>query len=205
METQRIPLFPLEVVLFPGMVLPLHIFESRYKLMIRRCLRTGEPFGIALIRGEEIVRVGCTASILRLVRQYDDGRMDILTVGRRRCRIAELFRDQPYLEADVGFLEESDEPATPASSQLVELYQRCHQLAFGRPPAPAEAAPGASLAFQIAGILPLDLEARQEVLETDRELHRQTLLLLHLQAQWSEFARLDSKRRRAGGNGESVN
>jgi len=204
--TERIPLFPLEVVLFPGMVLPLHIFESRYKLMIRRCLRTGEPFGVALIRGEEIARIGCTAQILRLLRQYDDGRMDILTVGQRRCRIAELFREQPYLEAEVGFLEESDEPTTPASQQLIELYGQCHQLVFGRPPEETAAPAGSgSFAFRIASEIPLELEARQEVLETDRESHRQTLLLLHLQEQLPALARLDELRHRAGGNGGSVN
>jgi ATP-dependent Lon protease len=202
--TQRIPLFPLEVVLLPGMSLPLHIFESRYKLMTRRCLRTHEPFGIVLIRGEEITRVGCTAAIQRLVRQFNDGRMDILTAGLRRYRIAELFHEQPYLEAAIEFLEESGAPAPASSPQLLELFAHCHRLVFGRAPETTEAAPGGSLAFLIASVLPLDLEARQELLELDSEAQRQTLLLVLLQAQLPEFARRERTRQSARGNGHGA-
>ncbi len=204
MATQRIPLFPLEVVLFPGMSLPLHIFETRYKLMTRRCLRTHEPFGVVLVRGEELARVGCTAALQRLVRQYDDGRMDILTVGMRRYRITELFHEQPYLEGEVDFLEEGEAPAAGGSKQLLELFDHCHRLAFGRPPESAEAARGASLAFQIASTLPLDLETRQELLELDSEAQRQVLLIVHLQEELPAFARRDQARRSAGGNGRGA-
>jgi ATP-dependent Lon protease len=201
--TQRIPLFPLDVVLFPGMSLPLHIFESRYKLMTRRCLRTHEAFGIVFARGEELAHIGCTAAIQRLLRQYNDGRMDILTVGVRRYRIAELVHEQPYLEGEVEFLEEGEAMAA-ASKQLLELYDHSHRLVFGRPPDTTEAARGGSLAFLIASALPLDLEARQELLELDSEAQRQVLLLVHLQEQLPVFERRNLVRRRASGNGHGA-
>jgi Lon protease-like protein len=76
----RIPLFPLEAVLLPLMPLPLHIFEPRYKLMIRNCLDNQEKFGVILAKEKGIVSVGCTARIVELVRTYPDGRMDIRSV-----------------------------------------------------------------------------------------------------------------------------
>jgi Lon protease-like protein len=103
----NLPLFPLNTVLFPGMVLPLHIFEERYKLMINRCLEEERPFGVVLIHeGEEVgghaipYDVG-TTSVIAGVTRYDDGRMNIVSLGNERFRLRELHYDQPYLVADV--------------------------------------------------------------------------------------------------------
>jgi Lon protease-like protein len=110
----ELPIFPLHSVLFPGVALPLHIFEDRYRAMVARCLERGEPFGVVLIRdGREvgggalsIAEVGTTA-IIRQAGRYPDGRMDIVTVGGRRFRVGELDRSrEPYLVADVTILEE---------------------------------------------------------------------------------------------------
>jgi Lon protease-like protein len=102
-----LPLFPLHTVLFPSMVLPLHIFEERYKLMINRCLEEERPFGVVLIReGEEVgshavpYDVGTTL-VIEAVTRYDDGRMNILGLGNERFRLRKLQYDQPYLLADV--------------------------------------------------------------------------------------------------------
>jgi Lon protease-like protein len=99
----RLPLFPLNTVLFPGQLLPLHIFEARYRKMIQECLQTGQPFGVVLIRqGEEVgeaaeaFEVGTTARIVR-VERLPDGRMNILCVGDARFRVAQTYTDQPYL------------------------------------------------------------------------------------------------------------
>jgi Lon protease-like protein len=98
-----LPLFPLNTVLFPGMVLPLHIFEERYKLMINRCLEEERPFGVLLIReGKEVgeaavpYRVGTTALIAGLDR-LDGGQMNIVTIGSERFRLRGLRHDQPFL------------------------------------------------------------------------------------------------------------
>jgi Lon protease-like protein len=98
-----LPLFPLNTVLFPGMVLPLHIFEERYKLMINRCLEDELPFGILLIReGSEVgthavpYDVGTTTMIAGVTR-LDGGQMNIVTIGHERFRLRSIRHDQPYL------------------------------------------------------------------------------------------------------------
>src|SRR5271168_2923552 len=97
MRPERIPLFPLNVVLFPGEQLPLHIFEPRYRRMVRECLDGKTPFGMLLSMPNGVVRVGCTAEILEVLKRYDDGRMDIVTAGRDPFRVLELFHDDPLL------------------------------------------------------------------------------------------------------------
>jgi len=100
-------LFPLNTVLFPGMRLPLHIFEERYKVMIRECIEEDAPFGVVLIKsGEETGGgavphdVGTTAHILQ-VQYLDDGRMNIFTMGQQRFRIVAINTTLPYLRAEV--------------------------------------------------------------------------------------------------------
>ncbi|MEZ4638622.1 MAG: LON peptidase substrate-binding domain-containing protein [Caldilineaceae bacterium] len=101
------PLFPLGVVLYPGMMLPLHIFEPRYREMINRCIDEELPFGVVLIKeGHEVGRaampheIGTAARITRVDRK-PDGRMDIMAVGTRRFRIEQLKHNRAYLTADV--------------------------------------------------------------------------------------------------------
>ena len=100
---EDLPLFPLNTVLFPGMLLPLHIFEERYKLMINRCVEKKQAFGVVLLReGQEVGGyavphdVGTTA-VIQGVSQLDDGKMNIVTVGRDRFRLLSVHRDEPYL------------------------------------------------------------------------------------------------------------
>src|SRR5207302_1355449 len=99
MRADRIPLFPLNVVLLPGADLPLHIFEPRYRKMVRECLDNKTEFGMLLALVDGVAGTGCTAEILEVVKTYDDGRMDILAVGREPFRVVELFTDDPLLNA----------------------------------------------------------------------------------------------------------
>ncbi len=105
----RIPLFPLGLVLLPGMPLPLHIFEERYKQMIAGCLEESAPFGIVWFDGQSIRSVGCTARVINVLHRYEDGRMDILTRGERRFFTEALVEEKPYIEADVHFIEDAEE------------------------------------------------------------------------------------------------
>ena len=82
-----IPLFPLQVVVFPRTRLPLHIFEERYKVMVGEAIREDSEFGIVLAKDEGIVNAGCTVAVEKVLQMYPDGRMDILTRGRRRFEI----------------------------------------------------------------------------------------------------------------------
>ena len=108
---KQIPVFPLGLVLLPGMALPLHIFEERYKIMINESLERNEPFGIVYFDGEKIYKVGCTARIVEILKQYDDGRMDIMVLGVRRFYMDQTDDSRPCLVSDVIYIDDLEEPA----------------------------------------------------------------------------------------------
>ena len=108
-ELKELPLFPLHTVLFPGMVLPLHIFEPRYRQMIGECIKSGEPFGVVLIQegveagGSAIPYEVGTSAYITQVEELADGRMNIFSIGYQRFRVHELRDSKPYL---VGLVED---------------------------------------------------------------------------------------------------
>jgi Lon protease-like protein len=114
-----IPLFPLGVVLLPAMILPLHIFEERYKIMIGECLEQHREFGIVYSDQKEIRKKGCTAKIVEVLRRYDDGRMDILTRGVKRFLIEKIFDEKPYLQARVAYFDDAVEEKSEELAALV--------------------------------------------------------------------------------------
>ena len=115
-----IPLFPLGLVLLPLMPLPLHIFEERYKSMIGECLEKNKEFGIVYFNGSDIQAIGCTASIHKIVKRYNDGRLDILTRGENRFEINEIVDHKPYLEAGVTFFDDKLEENTDTCQELAD-------------------------------------------------------------------------------------
>ncbi len=124
---RKLPLFPLNVVLFPGATTPLHIFEDRYKLMMQRCLDSDTLFGIVLIKsGKEVgepaepYTVGTIGSIAEY-EQGNDGRLFMRVIGEQRFRIGFITQLKPYIEAEVDILE--DGPATPLTA---EEYSAVH-------------------------------------------------------------------------------
>ncbi len=128
----RLPLFPLHSVLCPGVALPLHIFEERYRLLVSRCIDRSEPFGAVLIRdGREVgpmdgrlADVGTTALIRRAGR-YPDGRLDIVTVGERRFRVESVDHEQePYLVGEVTLIDEDVGGDTEAGRMAGRVGQR---------------------------------------------------------------------------------
>lgn len=178
MDDLLIPLFPLEVVLFPGQRLPLHIFEDRYKTMIQECLEAGPSgeFGIVFAKENGIVNVGCTAEILEVSRRYADGRMDIITAGHRRFEVLFLDETKDYLRAAAQFLQDEDTSVPEdLSRSVLELHKQVLQLLPGDPETagskPALDSP-ASLSYHLAGPLPLDLDFKQLLLTLRSELER---------------------------------
>lgn len=121
----RIPVFPLGLVLMPRMPLPLHIFEERYQRMISDCLETDSPFGVLLHTGTTIQTVGCMARIESVINRYDDGRMDILTVGTERFRVSAMYESKVYLEADVDVLRDE-----PLPDELTETIVQLSEAAM---------------------------------------------------------------------------
>ena len=118
-EIDMIPIFPLKLVLMPDAVLPLHIFEPRYKEMITYCIKEKVNFGVVYSDGNEIRKVGCTAQITDVIKEYDEGRMDIVTRGKKRFRIKNISEEKTYFQATVVYFDDEEETETPEMLEYV--------------------------------------------------------------------------------------
>jgi hypothetical protein len=182
--THRLPLFPLGTVLFPGLLLPLHIFEERYRLLVRELVDVpeGQPrrFGVIAIReGREVgahgVRalydVGCTAE-LREVQAYDDGRFRIVTTGTARFRLQSLDSSRPYFQGDVEFLDElRGDEAEVLSAGVSRLFLRYRAALLAAQAQPDSGPPDLPddaivLSYLVAAAMVLDLGDKQRLLES---------------------------------------
>ncbi|HEY1240923.1 MAG TPA: LON peptidase substrate-binding domain-containing protein [Bryobacteraceae bacterium] len=176
MSSGMIPLFPLQVVVFPRKLLPLHIFEERYKEMVGNAIRDSSEFGIVLAREDGIVNAGCTVVVEKVKQMYPDGRMDILTRGRRRFEIESLNEDKDYLQAQVHFFDDDDFSPTPEElrEKLVAHYQALSRLGvLHEPEEPDLKDP--QLSFQLAHAVP-DLNFLSVLLRQRSEAGRLTEL-----------------------------
>ncbi len=188
---QRLPLFPLNLVLFPGAQLPLHIFEQRYRLMVSRCIEEQKPFGVVFIReghevGGHVVPhlVGTVASIESAYR-LADGRMYIVTVGQGRFRINYPLTVDPYMVAMVTMLEEETGEADQAKAltQVYAEYQQRVTAATGmRSTALDLPSDPSSLSYTLADQMQLALPIKQRWLE-DPLAERLAALQAALQAE----------------------
>ena len=127
-----IPLFPLGIVLFPGMPLPLHIFEDRYKAMLQEVQADEIPFGVVYYDGENFPNVGCTAQLAKILKQHKDGRLDILCEGQRRFKIISLVDDKPYSQAVIEYFDDNVvkdlQKLEALASQGLELFREILEL-----------------------------------------------------------------------------
>jgi len=200
----RIPLFPLPLVLFPHAILPLHIFEPRYKQMIRECIDAESKFGVILAGDRGIAKVGCAAEVTEVTRQFDDGRMDIQVEGRGAFEIESVVEEKPYYEANVRILEDdTDAKSAAIPENLLELYARCHILLFGGEPEEFDRDNNESLAFALAEDLPLDVEDKQTILALRDENERLARLVPMLNQLIPQAEVRYRMRRKAGGNGHA--
>ena len=180
-----LPLFPLELVLLPGVPLPLHIFEPRYKEMIAECLEQKKPFGVVRASSEGVADIGCTAEIMSVTKKYDDGRMDILTRGVDRFEVIHVNDDRAFLQAEISVVRDEDgnesgKPAAEKVKQAVRLHAEIAKLAGTEPSGPDEHA--SNLSFLLAGSLPLDLDFKQNLLSTLSEAKRLEAVVGYLEA-----------------------
>lgn len=204
MTPERITLFPLQVVLFPQAALPLHIFEPRYRELIRRSVETESEFGVVLERGVGVAKIGCTARVIEVTQEYEDGRMDIAVEGRRVFEILELFQDKPCLEANAGFLADEPDPKTvEAPAEVIAAYEKCHELLYGSTPDDFNRDEHPSLAYAIADDLPLDLDDKQTLLGLRDENERLAQLLPMIQQLVPRAQVRQRMRQKAGGNGHA--
>src|ERR1700748_153528 len=124
MQEELLPLFPLQVVLFPNTALPLHIFEERYKQMIADVQRGHTEFGVVLAGEKGIVNTGRTATVEKVLKKYPDGRMDLVTRGRRRFEIILLNDEKSYLRGAVEYFDdEATDPLPPeVRKRVIDSY-----------------------------------------------------------------------------------
>ena len=187
-EVAEISLFPLNLVLFPGMPLPLHIFEERYKAMIGDCMRYNTPFGVSLIRsGQEVgsaaepFSTGTTTRVLRS-EVLEGGRMNIITKGEKRYEIVEITQREPHVAAVVRFLDEPvGEGFTGVSPELSEEYTKLIQglitLSGGYTSDVTVPNDPVELSYLIAANLDAPTPVRQELLEAPTAADRLNRLI----------------------------
>jgi ATP-dependent Lon protease len=204
MNPARIPLFPLDIVLFPGQAVPLHIFEPRYRQMTLQCLESQSPFGIVFVQEGDLATTGCSAMIVKILKEYEDGRSDILTAGQSAFRLIGTHDEKPYMEADVEYLEEDFVGIdSGVSARLEELCNQCHQLLYGEDAPRFETEGGISLAYHAASELPVDVAVRQRLLEVRSEAERQKQLVAHLSEWHQQLQKREHVRGKAAGNGHA--
>jgi Lon protease-like protein len=172
----RIPLFPLETVLFPGAALPLHIFEKRYREMVGECLRETKPFGVVRSDGDQMAIIGCTAQIVRVVERFADGQMDILCEGVKRFEIEGLDESREFLQADVEFFEDEGAGSTRTDREDCAALHFATLHMAGIQTATMHLDLNAPVAFQLADALPSDLSFKQQLLASRSDADRTTRL-----------------------------
>jgi ATP-dependent Lon protease len=206
MRDTRIPLFPLNVVLLPGGSLPLHIFEPRYRLMVRHCLSHRVEFGMIFAQESSVATIGCTTQIVQTLREYSGGEVDILTEGRAVFRVIDLLSEKEYHEALVEYLtDDSDDAESHKEDALMGIFQQCHTLMYSHLWSPGAKDAVWPLSYCMASRLPLELDEKQALLEMRAEPARQDFLLAWLTQVLPRLEKRDRGRNRAGGNGHVVN
>lgn len=212
MLMDELPIFPLNVVVFPGMPMPLHIFEPRYKQMISECISEKRPFGIVLIqqgRAEGDANVvphltGCTVQIAQ-VERLDDGRLFIMTYGQERFRIRKLERGvRPYLLGKVEILDLRDDNAEESKVDVLrefvidylKLLDQSGEVQIDPEQIPREAE---SLIYIAAALLNIDNDKKQQLLENNRssvlinylhDMYQREIALLKMRPknEWGDFS-----------------
>jgi Lon protease-like protein len=201
-----IPLFPLELVLFPETPFPLHIFEPRYKEMIGECLKNKTEFGMVRTIAEgDSVRMadyGCTAEIIHVLKTYSDGRMDIFVCGRKRFELQAVNEERSFLQGRFRFA--PDDASNPVvlpelKSKAFELNSEVALLMdIPKPPVEPD---DANLSFHLTALLPVDLDFKQNILEIPTEERRLRTLLDYYYKVLPKLKTIVSDRVRTGGQG----
>ena len=203
-DDEPLGLFPLGIVLLPGEVVPLHIFEERYKLLVQERLDGGE-FGIILADDEGARECGCTARVAELLEEMDDGRMNIIVEGGRRFRVVDLRQpDDPAAEYLSGQVEYYDDEDAEAPEQLraavIEAFHK--MLLLMDVESPREPVGGQLLSFRVAAAVDFGAPLKQELLESLSESQRLETLLAVMETLLPRLKLRKEREEAIGGNGK---
>jgi Lon protease-like protein len=203
----ELPIFELPVVILPGELLPLHIFEERYKRLISHCLDNAEPFGI-VFRDEEgnAHRIGCMARVTEVVERFDDGRLNVVVAGEQPFKVLERFEATEFPAGEVEPIDanddRSDEEDPEAASMAREAFAELVKQVSGEPPDTGELE--AETSYGIAARVELPAETKQALLELRSEPGRMRMLGNALRALVAALARSSEIAERAKMNGKVV-
>src|SRR3712207_1382676 len=198
---QELPLFPLPLVALPTELVPLHIFEERYKTLIGECLERGAEFGILWLGDDGLKEVGCACVVDRVLERADDGRMNIVCRGTRPFRLLERVDHLPYPAGAVEWLidkrEEADErTAERAHAAYMELVEQATDE-------PAEADKVAAMdAYAMAATVDFGLDAKQGLLDLRSENARLRLVARLFRAAIKRLDFIERAQARARSNGK---
>jgi Lon protease-like protein len=195
------PLFPLRVVALPTELVPLHVFEERYKVMIARCLEEPTEFGIVCVSDDGLQEVGCACEVAEVLERFEDGRINLVARGTRPFRITERQDDLPYPAGTVEFLDDDPDEADPELlAEVQEVYAELVRQATDREPDPLEIA--ALGAYEMAATVEFGLEAKQGLLDLRAEPARLRLLLRLLRGALRRLDYVERAQARAKSNGK---
>jgi Lon protease-like protein len=198
---REFPLFPLGLVALPGELIPLHIFEERYKTMIDECLRSEAEFGIVWLSGDGLRDVGCACAIDRVLERMEDGRMHLLVRGTRPFRVLERQGHLPYPAGVIEFVEDRDDASDPELAKAAhEAYAELVRHATDRDPE-AEELSGMS-AYDMAATVDFGLDAKQGLLDMRSENARLRLVTRLFRAAIKRLELVDRVQERARSNGK---
>jgi Lon protease-like protein len=198
---QDFPLFPLGLVVLPSEVVPLHIFEERYKTMVNECLAREQDFGVVWLADDGLREIGCACRIERILERMEDGRMNLLTRGTRPFRVLERRSHLPYPAGLIEFLADREEELDPellgaARDAYAELVRR----ATDRDPEPDEL--DEMGAYEMAATVDFGLDAKQGLLDLRSENARLRLVTRLFRAAIKRLDFVDRAQARAKSNGK---
>ena len=201
----ELPIFELPVVILPGELLPLHIFEDRYKRMIGHCLESEEPFGIVFRDDEGTAhRIGCTARVTEVLERFDDGRLNIVVTGEQPFRVLERFEEADYPAGEVEPIDrEDDVPEDPEAADMArQAFAELVKRVSGEEPEDLQLDEEDS--YGIASRVELPVETKQALLEQRSEPMRMRMLGNALRALVAAVARSGEIAERAKMNGKVI-
>jgi Lon protease-like protein len=199
--SRNFPLFPLGIVALPGELIPLHIFEERFKTMMNECLREESEFGIVWLSDEGLREIGCACSIERVLERMEDGRMNLLTRGTRPFRVLERQSELAYPAGVIEFLDDREEPVDPQlQSTSRESYAELVRRATDNDPDSDELA--AMDAYGMAATVDFGPDAKQGLLDLRSENARLRLVTRLFHAAAKRLDLIDRAQERARSNGK---
>jgi Lon protease-like protein len=200
-QVRDFPLFPLGIVALPSELIPLHIFEERYKTMIGHCLEDHSEFGIVWMSDDGLRPVGCACEIAEVLERMDDGRMNLIARGTRPFRLESRQDTLPYPAGIVEFLTDRDEHVDEtAAAEAHDAYATLVREATDRTPDPDEI--GGMSAYEMAATVEFGLDAKQGLLDLRSESARLRLLTRLFRAALRRLEFVQRAQARARSNGK---